>query len=50
MDTPQDPNQCEVCETTLFELDGSWYCPSCDSISGFELVEKEDDQRSLFEL
>lgn len=30
--------ECEHCGEELFELDGSFHCPSCDSISGFELV------------
>jgi uncharacterized Zn finger protein (UPF0148 family) len=31
-------HHCKKCRTELFELDGEFYCPSCDSISGFELV------------
>lgn len=29
---------CEDCGEELFELKGEFYCPSCDSVSGFELV------------
>lgn len=29
---------CEECGQDLFELDGEFFCPACDSISGFELV------------
>jgi uncharacterized Zn finger protein (UPF0148 family) len=47
MNTPHDPNYCEVCETKLFELRGDWFCPSCDSISGFELVDDGKDSFSL---
>jgi len=32
------PNHCQECEADLFQLDGEYYCPACDSISGFELV------------
>lgn len=28
---------CEECSEELFELDGEFYCPHCDSVSGFEL-------------
>ena len=31
-------NECEDCGEELFELKGKFYCPSCDSVSGFELV------------
>lgn len=36
---------CEDCGEELFELDGEFHCPSCDSVSGFELVpDKEQFQ------
>lgn len=41
-----DPNHCEECGENLFQLEGSWYCPACDSVSGFELV----PNREAFEL
>jgi len=34
---------CEDCDTELFELKGELYCPSCDSISGFELVPDREE-------
>jgi uncharacterized Zn finger protein (UPF0148 family) len=32
-----DDLECRHCGEELFELDGEFYCPSCDSESGFEL-------------
>ncbi len=32
---------CEDCSHQLFELKGEFFCPSCDSVSGFELVPDE---------
>jgi len=32
------PHHCEECGEDLFQLDGEFYCPACDSVSGFELV------------
>ena len=31
-------HHCQECGEDLFQLDGEFYCPSCDSVSGFELV------------
>jgi len=39
-------NSCHDCGEDLFELKGEFYCPSCDSVSGFELV----PDREAFEL
>jgi uncharacterized Zn finger protein (UPF0148 family) len=36
------PNPCQECGEDLFELNGEFYCPSCDSVSGFELVPDEE--------
>jgi Zn finger protein HypA/HybF involved in hydrogenase expression len=38
--------ECRECGEELFELDSEFYCPSCDSVSGFELV----PDRESFEL
>lgn len=38
---------CEECGQNLFELEGEWYCPACDSISGFELTPDETDEFSV---
>jgi uncharacterized Zn finger protein (UPF0148 family) len=35
-------NHCEYCGEDLFQLEGDWYCPACDSVSGFELVPDRD--------
>jgi uncharacterized Zn finger protein (UPF0148 family) len=45
METPLDPRKCEVCETKLIEIDGEWFCASCESLSGFELVPDRDSFR-----
>ncbi len=43
--TSHSTEECEQCGEELFELDGEYYCPSCDSVSGFELVpDKEEFQ------
>lgn len=31
-------HECRDCGEDLFQLDGEFYCPACDSVSGFELV------------
>ena len=36
--TTTDAMTCQTCGEELFELDKEFYCPSCDSVSGFELV------------
>lgn len=38
--------QCEECGEDLFQLDGEYFCPACDSLSGFELI----PDRNEFEL
>jgi uncharacterized Zn finger protein (UPF0148 family) len=38
----RSPNNCEDCGEDLFQLDGKFFCPSCDSKSGFELVPDKD--------
>lgn len=35
--------ECEDCGEALFILDGEYHCPSCDSVSGFELVPEKDE-------
>ena len=34
---------CEDCGEELFELNGEFYFPSCDSVLGFELVPDEEE-------
>lgn len=34
---------CDECKQDLFQLDGEWYCPACNSVSGFELTPQEED-------
>jgi len=34
---------CEHCGKDLFQLDGEWFCESCDSVSGFELTPEQVD-------
>ena len=33
---------CDECDEVLLQLDGEWYCPHCDSLSGFKLVPDEE--------
>lgn len=39
----RSPNHCKECGEDLFELDGEFFCPSCDSLSGFELVPDREE-------
>lgn len=41
-DDHTDPH-CDTCDEPLFELSGEWFCPSCDSQSGFELTPDDPD-------
>jgi uncharacterized Zn finger protein (UPF0148 family) len=41
MQSIDDPS-CEHCGEDLFELDGEFHCPSCDSFSGFEQVPDDE--------
>jgi uncharacterized Zn finger protein (UPF0148 family) len=34
---------CDDCEQDLFQLNGEWHCPACNSVSGFELTPREED-------
>jgi len=43
----RSPNDCEECGHDLFELEGEYYCPACDSISGFELTPDNKDEFAL---
>lgn len=36
-------SSCEECSETLIQVEGEFYCPSCDSLSGFTLVPDEDE-------
>lgn len=40
-----EAHNCEECGEELFELSGEFFCPSCDSVSGFELTPAEGDFR-----
>lgn len=35
--------RCDECDEALLQLDGDWYCPDCDSLSGFTLVPDKDE-------
>lgn len=39
----EDTPDCEECGHNLFELDGDWFCPACDSIAGFELRPQQEE-------
>lgn len=43
MPDKRSPNHCRECGEELFELDGEFFCPSCDSVSGFELVPDREE-------
>lgn len=45
MDVRRQPS-CEDCGEKLFELDGEFFCPSCDSVSGFELIPEQEEFRA----
>lgn len=34
--------RCDECSEALLQVDGDWYCPECDSLSGFVLTPEED--------
>lgn len=34
---------CDECDEALLQVDGDWYCPACDSLSGFTLVPDDDE-------
>lgn len=40
-----EPIHCEDCGHQLFELEGEFHCPACDSISGFELTPEQEEFR-----
>jgi uncharacterized Zn finger protein (UPF0148 family) len=42
-----DTIDCEECGHDLFELEGEYHCPACDSISGFELTPDQKDEFAL---
>lgn len=35
--------RCEECDEALLQLDGQYFCPNCDSLSGFTLVPDENE-------
>lgn len=37
---------CDDCSAELFQLDGEFYCPSCDSVAGFELRPEREEFRT----
>lgn len=34
--------RCEECSEALVQVDGDYFCPACDSLSGFTLIPDED--------
>lgn len=34
---------CENCGHNLFKLEGEYFCPACDSLSGFELTPQREE-------